>query len=931
MKILATLIAMLTLALPPRAIAAQDRVRYDGQCLTVDGRDMIVFSGAFHYFRCPKPLWPDRFAKIKEAGFNTVETYVAWNWHEREMPADVGDFSHADLTDLKDWLRMAHEQFGLYTIVRPGPYICAEWDGGGFPAWLINKRPPDIKDRAWLRTDDPTFLAWSKHWYDAVCPVIAAEQVTRKPPASAGVILFQIENEYDYFPDASESQRVSHLKALHRYVRDNGIDVPIFTCWTRQCRASGDAELKDVFDGSNMYPRWNLAPVLQRLQDLRRQQPNAPVAIPELQGGWFSQVGGKLSEDQEGITAPQIHHLTLLALSHDATILNYYMLFGGTNFAGWEGRGDTQSYDYNAPIREPGGVGDRYLAVKAIGLMLQEHGAALARAKSVPVDVSGADQGLDLRARRGPGGETFIFCRNTSSDQKTGAATLRIESGAAMHLSYALDPRGFKVLYLPAGETDPARGQWLPRPLDPIERPSAPAAVRIATALRRFDGWNSGTDPQIQTAAGRSLVAMGIYDSRFVLYRARFQLSADQLKQFSALWLDLMQDDAAVLSVNGRIVTPRGTYHAQPVFPLEGALREGENELVVLYENKGRANFGNASQLEAVSGIRSSLLTRDDQMGAPITDWRVKLLPQQADGADLVRGDAPDADWPSFRLDAAMLQRLSQGSLQPGSETPADAAARTLFNHRRKAVFRAAVEVSDADLKSGRTRLAFDGIDDAGKIFVNGREVGESKSYDKPVTLDAAAALKEGRNTIAVIVDNKGGGAGGLLGPVYLEGARLEGLPVNWQLAPNLPGAAKQWWRADLDPAGWQSIQLDRQRPLAHKGDASTTPAAKPESLVTWYRMEFELPAPGKDIWVPWRATVDASGNGFVYLNGHNLGRYWEVGPQRDFYLPECWLKFGAGEKNVLTVCLRSTERGSSLRGAEVSPYADQAERRTSQ
>jgi hypothetical protein len=92
--------------------------------------------------------------------------------------------------------------------------------------------------------------------------------------------------------------------------------------------------------------------------------------------------------------------------------------------------------------------------------------------------------------------------------------------------------------------------------------------------------------------------------------------------------------------------------------------------------------------------------------------------------------------------------------------------------------------------------------------------------------------------------------------------------------------------------------------------------------------MEFELPEPAKDVWVPWRAILDASGNGFVYLNGHALGRYWEIGPQREFYLPECWLKFGAGEKNLLTVCLRATDRGSTLRAAEVQPYADQVERR---
>src|SRR5208337_3305744 len=79
--------------LPPRPFPHPERIRYDSRCLTIDGQDVFIYSGAFHYFRCPKELWRDRFQKIKEAGFNSVETYVAWNWHERQMPSGLNDFS----------------------------------------------------------------------------------------------------------------------------------------------------------------------------------------------------------------------------------------------------------------------------------------------------------------------------------------------------------------------------------------------------------------------------------------------------------------------------------------------------------------------------------------------------------------------------------------------------------------------------------------------------------------------------------------------------------------------------------------------------------------------------------------------------------------------------------------------------------------------
>src|SRR5580698_8955479 len=108
------------------------RLQFDQHCISIDGKDMVVFSGAFHYFRCPKELWADRFRKLKQAGFNAVETYVAWNYHEQTPPGGRDDFSKLDMTDLHDWLAMATDQFGLRVILRPGPYICAEWDGGGY-------------------------------------------------------------------------------------------------------------------------------------------------------------------------------------------------------------------------------------------------------------------------------------------------------------------------------------------------------------------------------------------------------------------------------------------------------------------------------------------------------------------------------------------------------------------------------------------------------------------------------------------------------------------------------------------------------------------------------------------------------------------------------------------------------------------------------
>src|SRR3954470_21110418 len=214
-------------------VLAAERVKYDGQCLTIDGRDVLVYSGAFHYFRCPKELWRDRFRRMKEAGLNTVETYVPWNWHERTEPADVNDFSKVDMTDLDDWLKMAEDEFGFNVILRPGPYICAEWDGGGYPQWLMKYRPAEVKTPYWLRSDEPTYLAWCRHWYQAIARCAAPHLITHRPAGKSGVILWQIENEYD-FTRMTDAASLGQIRTLAHASREFGIDVPLFTCMTKK-------------------------------------------------------------------------------------------------------------------------------------------------------------------------------------------------------------------------------------------------------------------------------------------------------------------------------------------------------------------------------------------------------------------------------------------------------------------------------------------------------------------------------------------------------------------------------------------------------------------------------------------------------------------------------------------------------------------------
>jgi hypothetical protein len=863
-----------------RPFAHPDRIRYDNQCLTIDGKDVFIFSGAFHYFRCPREFWRDRFQKIKEAGFNTVETYAAWNWHERQMPGGLGDYSKMNLDDLEAWLKMA-EGFGFYIIVRPGPYICAEWDMGGFPQWLMNKKPKNPRrEQAWLRSDDPAYLAWCQHWYDAVCPVIARHQITRKASNSPGVILVQVENEYDYASLPSEIM-LNQVRALVEAARAKGIDVPLFTCWTHPVRGSADPLLRDVFDACNFYPRWNVNSVRANIDKLRREQPDAPLATTELQGGWFAQVGGKLSEDQEGVTASQINNLTLFTIQNGETILNYYMLFGGTNPGDWAARDLITSYDYNAPIRECGGVGDRYQRVWALGHMLAEHGPRLARSEAVACETSTSSKDVTLAMRRAKDGARYLFIR-TSQHREPRQGTARIkekqDGPAEVVVDYDLEPFGSKVLFLPVGATNAVQGEWLPKPAPEIERPAKlPWSVPITSALVRIDG---GPSHWRKWMPGQTLAEAGVWDDRFIFYQATISSRVE-----TNLLIEFPAKDRTVASINGKLLTCTTETASRAAFPIP----PGRSEVRLLYEDRGHPNIGRG--MENPAGLRAALLTRQSlSIGTPISGWRMREVEGTTNRPE-IKPDFPDQNWRAVEVEA-----LDANTLPP----------------RGKAVYRATINMTADDLKAGKMTLNFGRIDDLGWVFVNGTNVGKTTDWSLPYSFDVTKQLHAGTNVVAVVVQNNDGG-GGLGAPTFETAS--DSAPAPFKSFGSARGFDEKWWEPDLKEKGWTAASIP-------------TPAETLGASLAWYRLEFKLPRVESSIWTPWRLRLNAIGNGFLYLNGKPLGRYWQAGPQHAFFLPECWLNFGDQNRNVLTLCLNGTDKGASILSAIVEPYGEFAEKR---
>ena len=358
-----------------------------------------------------------------------------------------------------------------------------------------------------LRGNSPEMLAWDRHWLTAAAKVVKPHLITNVPKGSTGVILWQLENEYDWNGAGITSEvRTDVLRALAHASIDSGIDVPLFTCETMDKAFRDDPFLRShVFDTVNKYPNYDMQPLIEGIEGRAQYQPETFRGITELQGGWFSQVGGTLSG---GHNAAQITQVTLTAIERGCTMINYYMFYGGSNFGYGAACTVTQSYDYNAPLREWGGQGDRYYAVKAIGLMLKEHGQQLIHSDPVELTIEGDHPDVSIYLRRSEDGSQFYFVRNSQEHEpRSGTVKVRPKDGPEQNLSYNLGNFEAKVLYVPPGTSDLADGEWLPKP---VERNHAVAQIHAGSQCRCTSFRSPEKNPRIDWRKVSSRQASGI-------------------------------------------------------------------------------------------------------------------------------------------------------------------------------------------------------------------------------------------------------------------------------------------------------------------------------------------------------------------------------------------------------------------------------------
>jgi len=309
----------------------------------LDGEPFRVLAGALHYFRVHPDLWADRIHKARLMGLNTIETYVPWNEHSPSR----GTFDTAAGLDLGRFLDLVAAE-GMFAIVRPGPYICAEWDNGGLPGWLFTD--PDVG----VRRNEPLYMAAIAEYFDALLPIVAERQIDRGGP----VILVQVENEYGAYGDDKD-----YLAALVELNRAGGITVPLTTIDQPTDQMLADGGLPGLHKTASFGSR-----ATERLATLRRHQPTGPLMCAEFWNGWFDFWGAHHHTTGAAEAAAELDELLATGAS-----VSLYMFHGGTNFGFTNGANDkgvyqptVTSYDYDAPLTESGDPGEKFWAFRDV-------------------------------------------------------------------------------------------------------------------------------------------------------------------------------------------------------------------------------------------------------------------------------------------------------------------------------------------------------------------------------------------------------------------------------------------------------------------------------------------------------------------------------------------------------------------------------------
>ena len=308
----------------------------------LNGKPFVVRAGELHYTRIPRPYWEHRIQMLKAMGMNTVCIYLFWNIHEQEQ----GVFDFSGQNDVAEFIRLIQKN-GMYCIVRPGPYVCAEWDMGGLPWWLLKKKDLQVR-----RKSDPFFMERTRIYLNETAKILAPFQIQNGGP----VIMVQVENEYGTWGNDGK-----YMEQIRDYIREAGYDkVSLVRCdWSSnffRYNVEGVEKAINFGAGSN---------IDDQFRKFKELNPDAPLMCGEYWTGWFDQWGRAHETRDVNSFIGSLKDMMDRKIS-----FSLYMAHGGTSFGQWAGANapayapTTSSYDYNAPIDEAGNPTEKFYAIR---------------------------------------------------------------------------------------------------------------------------------------------------------------------------------------------------------------------------------------------------------------------------------------------------------------------------------------------------------------------------------------------------------------------------------------------------------------------------------------------------------------------------------------------------------------------------------------
>ncbi|MBN1943834.1 MAG: beta-galactosidase [Phycisphaerae bacterium] len=870
-------------------------VTYDDRSFLIDGERVWLVSGEIDYFRVPEGLWADRLIKARRAGLNCISTHIAWNLHEPEE----GKWDFEGQKDVSHFVALA-EELELYVILRPGPYIGADWDFGGLPAWLAGKSGVSY------RTNNAAFTHYFDKYFAQILPRLADQQVTQ----GGNILLIQNENEYSVtaMPD-----RMAYLDFINQLIRRGGFTIPIIDGNVVRDPVTGVARLTDppVEGNVECIHTWDAAVPSLKLKRLR--QPGAPLFVSEFQLGrpavW--------AEEYQPRGARDIARRALEILGCGAQ-LNYSPFHGGTNFGFHAGRlpdapdaFQVTSYDAGAPIAEGGGLTEAYYYTRLINVLADsmgsyfaashedEPGASIQNASDVMnlagplsrwaiVTNNGREElrSLDLRL---PTGQTITVCL-----EPFGAAAipfdLRLPGGQELDYCslmplglFGKEDKRLLVVHGPAGTVGEisidGKTQSLPVPEDDTpmlleHQGQAICVVNTSLAMRTWpleDALVFG--PEFVGETAESLRFARKATSYFVYLLEEKKLQTRKIKSATSVrhappklrsWnrLCICPEPVSGKLAWQKLDRPKdldklGSHYGYAWYRVELEEVRARKRNLYLPECADRASLYLNGVLVGVWGAGKDATREpihvDVKKGKNVLVALVDNLGRYA-GTD--RLGEPKGLF-GHVYDARLL-RTNKFKLTTGESYPKRIVPRTLC-HLTEALDAAPLQSAELVIpltKVQPIQMTFEDIPHHLAVFCNERPV---EFFARPSETNWGAVtfgadLKKGKNVIRLLL-------WGDVDPKCLDRVKFHLLEE-----PLSAGA------------GWS------YRPWSPPEESAGEPIRGKSS---WFSAQFRY-VPSEE---PLFLSLGGAKKGHLFLNGHNLGRFWTLGPQEYYYLPESWLQ----------------------------------------